>query len=53
MRFYLDEDLSQVIAALARRRGLDVTSSHEVQYRHDGIADAQQLALAAAEGRCL
>ncbi|HZQ37225.1 MAG TPA: DUF5615 family PIN-like protein [Dehalococcoidia bacterium] len=53
MRFYLDEDLSQVIATLARRRGLDVTSSHEVQYRHDGIVDAQQLALAAAEGRCL
>jgi|SRR5579883_3368098 len=51
MRFYLDENLSQEIAILARARGLDVVSGHELG--HDGWSDEQQLAFAAAEGRCL
>lgn len=51
MRFYLDEDLSQAIALLARRNGLDVSSSHEQQ--RDGYGDDTQLTLAAGEGRCL
>lgn len=53
MRFYLDEDLSQVIAAIGRQRRLDVTSSHEPDGQRDGLADAEPLALAATEGRCL
>jgi len=51
MRFYLDEDLSQVIAIVARRLGLDVTSAQELGRR--GIGDAAQLQYAAEQGRCL
>ncbi|HZU76103.1 MAG TPA: DUF5615 family PIN-like protein [Dehalococcoidia bacterium] len=51
MRFYLDEDLSGTIAPLARSRGLDVTSSHELG--RDGYPDEEQPALAAGEGRCV
>ena len=50
-RFYLDEDLPHEIARLARDLGLDVTSSHEVG--NNGRTDPEQLAYAAAEGRCL
>jgi predicted nuclease of predicted toxin-antitoxin system len=53
MRFYLDEDLSDRIAVLARERGLDVTSSHEQELRRDSSPDESQLALAAGEGRCI
>jgi predicted nuclease of predicted toxin-antitoxin system len=49
MRFYLDENLSQEIAILARARGLDVVSGHELG--HDGWSDEQQLAFAAEQGR--
>ena len=51
MRFYLDENLSDEIAAIARALGLDVVSSHEL--RHDELADEDQLSLAARDGRCL
>jgi predicted nuclease of predicted toxin-antitoxin system len=52
MRFYLDEDQSDVIAEIARSQfGLDVTSAHRVGTR--GTPDEAQLAYAAAERRCL
>jgi predicted nuclease of predicted toxin-antitoxin system len=51
MRFYLDEDLSDRIAAIARELGLDVVSSHECG--RDGLSDEEQLRLAAQDGRCL
>lgn len=51
MRFYLDENLSQQVARLARSRGLDVISSPECG--RNGLSDAEQLRLAAQEGRCL
>jgi hypothetical protein len=50
MRFYLDEDLSDHIADLARAQGCDVVSSHECG--RDGLSDEEQLRLAAGEGRC-
>ena len=49
--FYFDENLSHRLAALARSRGLDVTSAQELG-RH-GLSDEAQLAYAAAEGRCI
>lgn len=51
MRFYLDEDLPQELARVARAQGLDVTSSHDVG--NNGKSDPEQLDYAAAEDRCL
>ncbi len=51
MRFYLDEDLSSEIAKIARARGLDVVSCHELG--RNGLSDERQLRFAAEEGRCL
>jgi hypothetical protein len=52
MRFYLDEDQSDLIAEIARLRfGLDVTSAHRVGTK--GTPDSAQLAYAAAERRCI
>jgi hypothetical protein len=52
MRYYLDEDQSQVIAAIARERfGLDITASHELQMDH--AIDSEQLQFATSEGRCI
>lgn len=51
MRYYLDENLSDKIAQIARARGLDVVSSHGSD--RDRLDDESQLRLAAAEGRCL
>jgi len=49
VRFYLDEDLSQTVAAIARALGLDVISSHECG--RDELPDDEQLRLAAQDGR--
>lgn len=52
MRFYLDEELSQAIAEIARDRyGLDVAASHEIG--KDRATDDEQLAFAAQLGRCI
>ncbi|MBN2497764.1 MAG: DUF5615 family PIN-like protein [Deltaproteobacteria bacterium] len=51
MRFYLDEDLSPKIAAALRRRKIDAISAHEAGKMQ--LTDREQLAHAAAEGRCL
>ena len=52
MRFYLDEDLSDVIAVIGRERfGLDITSAHALGTEH--ASDHEQLSFAARERRCL
>jgi predicted nuclease of predicted toxin-antitoxin system len=50
VKFYLDENLSQKVAEICRRAGLDVVSSHEVGRNH--LPDEEQLQLAAEDGRC-
>jgi predicted nuclease of predicted toxin-antitoxin system len=52
MRFYLDEDLSDVIAVIGRERfGLDVVSAHALGMEH--ASDAEQLAFAGHNGRVI
>lgn len=51
MRFYLDENLSPRIAAIARGLGLDVISAHELGHR--ATEDDVLLRYAAADTRCL
>ena len=51
MKYYLNENLSQVSAQIARDAGLDVVSSHEVGM--DGRRDVEQLRYATREGRVL
>ena len=51
MRFYLDEDLSPRIAVIARGLGLDVVSA--IELGNLGLADEEQLSLAARDGRCV
>jgi len=52
MRFYLDEDLSDVIATVGSDRfGLDITSAHALRLEHR--PDSEQLAFAARERRVL
>lgn len=50
MKFYLDEDLSQTVAEIGRKLGLDVISSHECG--RDGLEDEAQFEHAVGEGRC-
>jgi predicted nuclease of predicted toxin-antitoxin system len=51
MRFFLDEDLSDQVARLARSAGVDAISSHEIG--RNGLPDEVQLRWAAQEERCL
>jgi hypothetical protein len=50
VRFYLDEDISDQVAKIARAQGLDILSSHECG--RNGLPDEAQLRLAADDGRC-
>lgn len=49
MRFHLDEHVSRAIAIGLRRRGIDVTTTHETAMA--GAEDAAHLAFALAERR--
>ncbi|MFC2172410.1 DUF5615 family PIN-like protein [Acidobacteriota bacterium] len=51
MKIYLDEDLSPEIARALRKKGIDAISAHDAG--NTGLTDAEQLAFAAQEGRCL
>ena len=51
MRFYLDEDLSPIIAHIVRQLGYDAVSVHDLE--REGLSDDVQLTLAAAAGRIL
>lgn len=50
-RFYLDEDVQTFLAEALRARGVDALHTYEAS--QGGRADDEQLAFAAAEGRCL
>ncbi len=51
MKYYLDEDLDPGIATASRALGVDVVSAHECGAR--SLTDEEQLARAAADGRCV
>ena len=51
MKFYLDEDPAPAIAVALRKQAIDAVSAHEVG--RIGLRDAEQLAFAAYQGRCL
>jgi hypothetical protein len=51
VKVYLDEDLSQSIALILRRRGVNATSAHEVGSIQ--LGDRAQLEYATREGRAI
>jgi hypothetical protein len=51
MLFYLDEDHSDMIAAIVRHRGVDIISSHETG--RNSWTDPRLLRQAGEEGRCV
>jgi uncharacterized protein with PIN domain len=51
LRFYTDEDVTDLLARSLRGRGFDVVSAHEAGLR--GVSDAEQLAFAAQQGRAI
>jgi len=51
VKLYLDEDLSRAIAALLRKRGMDVSAAQEVGSIQ--LDDRAQLAYATREGRAI
>jgi len=50
VKYFLDEDISPKIAERLRAARVDAVSSHECG--RNGLDDAEQLRLAALEGRC-
>ncbi len=50
LRFLLDEDISQRVADVLRRQGLDAVSVHDLGRAGYGIADEEQLAYATSQG---
>jgi len=51
IKFYLDEDLSPVIAELLRKDGVDASCAHEADMLQ--ASDRQQLEYAASQKRCM
>src|SRR5207248_6614500 len=51
MKYYLDADLSPIIAEILRKKGIDTISSHEEDTA--SLSDEQHLIRAAESGRCL
>lgn len=51
MRFYLDENLSPIIAGIARGLGVDIVTSRDAGM--NGAGDDVQLRFAAEQGRCV
>jgi predicted nuclease of predicted toxin-antitoxin system len=51
IKFYCDEDVHLLVAAIGRQAGLDIR--HTQEYGRKGTMDADQLAFAANEGRIL
>lgn len=51
MKYYLDEDLSPIIAELVRKQGGDCISAHEVDMLQ--ATDLEQLEFAIKQKRCL
>jgi predicted nuclease of predicted toxin-antitoxin system len=51
LRYYLDEHLPPVIAEQLRARGVDALAAVDVDRAARAIADEEQLAFAAADGR--
>jgi len=51
MKYYLDADLSLVIAEILRKEGIDAVSAH--QQNTASLSDEQHLIGAAESGRCL
>jgi len=52
-RFYANENLSAVLVNELRRLGHDVLTSHEAGQANQRIPDAQVLATATADDRCV
>jgi len=53
LRYLLDEDLNYRVAEGLRQASTDAVSVHEIGRANQGIADEDQLAHAASEGRVL
>lgn len=51
MKYYLDEDLSPVIAEISRQDGVDAVSAHDEGLA--GVSDLEQLEYASAQKRCM
>jgi len=51
IKFYLDEDISPVVAKLLRKQGIDCVSAHEVGMLQ--ASDMAQLEFASKDKRCL
>lgn len=53
LRYFLDEDITDAVAAGLRARDVDAISVHEIGRNNQGIADEEQLRFATEQGRVL